>query len=830
MMYKSQIICIVIILFIEVFRRFSYRETRSTRRFTAVTVMSVIQLIFDIASVYSVNHLDTVNPIVNRIIHTLFMGLMLLIFVLGFKYLEVMIEEEKGEPIKKSKTVIVAFVLGVLGLCLLPLVYIETPVGNYSHGPAVIALFACVYYCIGLVVSLLIKHSKDIPAKKRIAVTIAMLSEAPVAVFQMLVPTSLVSCLAIVLFILGLYMTVENPDAKLVKMLEKETKRADIANKAKTNFLANMSHEIRTPINAVLGMNEMILRESSEETVREYARDVQGSAKSLLSIINDILDVTKIEAGKLEIFPVEYDFESMIHDVVNMISFKAKAKELEFKVDIDSRIPKVLFGDDIRVRQILVNILNNAVKYTHKGSVEFRIELMSAVFCDGDVAELFFEVSDTGIGIKEEDIEKLFVPFERIEEKRNRSIEGTGLGINITMQLLDMLGSKLEVRSVYGEGSVFSFALKQKVVDSTPIVGIFEDLEDNTTQDSEYKITYEAPDAKVLVVDDNDMNRKVFRSLLKGTKIQVDDVNSGKGCLEKVVQNKYDIIFMDHMMPEMDGVETFEKMKEMPDNKCKDTPVVILTANAIAGAKEQYLSQGFNAFLPKPIDTQKNDDMIKELISEDKIHFVKDVAYPRETKKTYNISDLPVVDGLDWAFANMHFINAEDMMEAIKMFVFAIDSEAKELEKHYIKIYDEKSRDNFRIKVHSMKSSAAMIGIVPLAGMAKVLEDAARSGDCNTIRQMLPTFLRYWYSFKEKLSQFAEEDTGTKSAREFETEVNAIFGQIRVAAKEMDLDVLDISLEKLKEYRFEGKQKELFSKIQDAIVNLDVDFLENVGK
>lgn len=457
MMYKSQIICIIIILFIAAFYFYSDRKTASAKWFSLLLITAVVQLLFDIGSVYTVNHLETVSPALNRMVHCFYMSLMLLLFLIAYKYLEALIEEEKGERIHRIKYAVIPFVMATFSLCFLPITYIETPKGNYSHGPAVFGVYACVAWSIALIARLLITYRKDIPEKKRVAVVIAMLSEAPVAIFQILVPTSLISCLGLTLFIIGLYMTVENPDARLVKLLEKETRRADVANQAKTNFLANMSHEIRTPINAVLGMNEMILRESKEHNIKEYAMDVQGAAKSLLSIINDILDITKIEAGKLTIIPSEYAFSNMIHDVTNMISFKARAKELAFKVMIDENIPSVLRGDDIRIRQILVNLLNNAVKYTHEGEITLEAVLLP---CEQqNIAHISFAVKDTGIGIKEEDIQKLSIPFERIEEKRNRNIEGTGLGMNITMQLLALLDSKLSIKSEYGVGSEFSFVL-----------------------------------------------------------------------------------------------------------------------------------------------------------------------------------------------------------------------------------------------------------------------------------------------------------------------------------------------------------------------------------
>ncbi len=824
MMYKSQIVCIIIILFIAAFYFYSERRTASAKWFSWLLVTAVVQLLFDICSVYTVNHLETVSAALNRMVHCLYMSFMLLLFLIAYKYLEALIEEEKGEGIHRIKYAFIPLVVATFSLCFLPIIYVETPKGNYSHGPAVFGVYACVAWSIGMIVRLLIKHGKDIQVKKRVAVVIAMLSEAPVAVYQIFFPTSLISCLGIVLLIIGLYMTVENPDARLVKLLEKETKRADIANQAKTNFLANMSHEIRTPINAVLGMNEMILRESEESNIKEYARDVQGAAKSLLHIINDILDITKIEAGKLTIIPAEYAFSEMVHDVVNMISFKARAKELNFQVIIDEKIPSVLRGDDIRIRQILVNLLNNAVKYTHEGMIALEISLLP---CEQEkVARISFRVRDTGIGIKEEDIQKLYIPFERIEEKRNRNIEGTGLGMNITLQLLALLDSKLNIESEYGVGSEFSFVLSQEIMNPEPI-GTFE--EQMKTQSSEYQYqTYmEAPEAKILVVDDNEMNRKVFCSLLKDTKMQIEEAASGKECIEKVKKKAFHIIFMDHMMPEMDGIETLKAMKKMEDYPNKDTPVVILTANAIVGAREQYLEEGFQAFLSKPIDLPKLEKTIEELLDKKWIkHVTRTVSY--EEDKCMDMSELPIIEGVDWGYAAMHFKNIETLLKTVKIFAASVEYEAKELENLYLDIEKEEGRKKYCTKVHSMKSSAALIGIIPLAGMANVLEDAARNSEYDVINQLTAIFLKKWREYQEHFNLFSEMGSGTKSASDNWEQVEEIFYRIKEAAEDLDIDALDESLVKLEEYSFEGKQLEKMELIKEAVINFDVTFLQNI--
>lgn len=827
-MYKTQIFCIIVLVFIGAFYLINRKGRGEVSKwFLVLLSVSIVQLIFDLITVYTVNHLETVPPTVNRLAHNFYLGLMLTVFFLAYKYLENVVVEETGNPNFKMKGSFVPWVLTMTGVIFLPLKYIENPKTNYSHGPAAIMVYIGVAAYVILIVRIMVKYGNDIPVRKKRAMQIALLSELPIALYQALVPTSLITCFGMVLLNLGIYLTVENPDAALVELLEKETKRADIANQAKTNFLANMSHEIRTPINAVLGMNEIILRESKESNIREYAKDVQGAAKSLLSIINDILDITKIEAGKLTIIPMEYGFSSMIHDVTGMISFKAKAKDLELKADIDDRIPSGLRGDDIRIRQILVNLLNNAVKYTHQGTVTLEIKLLPAE--KENTALISFSVKDTGIGIKEKDIQKLCIPFERIEERRNRNIEGTGLGMNITMQLLAMLGSKLEVVSEYGKGSEFSFVLEQEIVNPEPIGKLGEMLE-TANIEPEYRVSFEAPEAKILVVDDNEMNRKVFCGLLKNTKIQISEASCGMEAIEKAKKTAYDIIFMDHMMPEMDGVETFKIMKELGDYPCKDTPVVILTANAIVGAKEYYLKEGFDAFLSKPINSGKLEEMVEELLDGNLVCYVEKDAAEQTKNVTFNTDDLPMIDGLDWQYAAAHFDDKEDMLKIVSFFASAIEYDAQELEKYFADIYQEESRKSYRTKVHSMKSSAAIIGIVPLAGMAKVLENAARNGDCGLIKQMHPIFIQCWREYKEHLKEFAEETRGDKKAADYQNEVNEILQEMKSAAEDMDIDMLDELLKKLEEYQFEGEQAELFENIKRAVINLDAEFFEEMEK
>lgn len=392
------------------------------------------------------------------------------------------------------------------------------------------------------------------------------------------------------------------------------------ANTAKSAFLANMSHEIRTPINAIMGMNTMILRETQEESTRENAQEIEHASQTLLTLINDILDISKVESGKMEILPVEYDFSSLVNDVITMISFRARSKDLNLVLNVDPRLPSRLYGDDVRIRQILINLMSNAVKYTEKGTVTLSVKGEKA---DGIVL-LKFEVADTGIGIKAEDMDHLFNKFERLDREKNRNVEGTGLGMAITQRLLELMDTRLEVSSVYGEGSTFSFYLVQKIVDEAPVSDMYKKAGQlkrslDSVSENEGTEKFVAPDARILVVDDNAVNRRVFTKLLKSIQSKVDEADGGPSALEQIVDNDYDIIFLDHMMPGMDGLETLAKMKERTTGKNLNTPVIALTANALSGSRELYMEAGFDDYLSKPIIPEKLERLIFNTLPEDKI-------------------------------------------------------------------------------------------------------------------------------------------------------------------------------------------------------------------
>ena len=401
---------------------------------------------------------------------------------------------------------------------------------------------------------------------------------------------------------------------KAKALADEANQEAIAADVAKGEFLANMSHEIRTPLTTIMGMDEVILRKYESGPVYEYARDIQSAGNSLLHIINDILDFSKIESGQLELATRNYDLGQVLRDVDNMVKIRAEQKGLQYTAQIDDSLPDELFGDRIRVQQIMVNILNNAVKYTKKGSVKFTLTGVRGD--DPSLIVLHVTVTDTGIGIHAEDIPKLFKSFSRIDAKETHNIEGTGLGLAITGRLIELMGGNVEVTSTYGVGSTFHVVIPQKIIGEKTLRDY--ELEAGHKKKEVRKIL-KAPAAKVLIVDDNDMNRIVLRSLMKENEVRVDDAESGEECLNLCAKNAYDVILMDYMMPKMDGKETLHNLKAMTDAPSAKAKVIVCTANALVGVRAELLSAGFDDFLSKPVNGKELEDMLAKYIPPEKI-------------------------------------------------------------------------------------------------------------------------------------------------------------------------------------------------------------------
>lgn len=521
---------------------------------------------------------------------------------------------------------------------------------------------------------------------------------------------------------------------KTNKKLQELKEMADAANKAKSNFLANISHEIRTPINTVLGMDEIILRETTETPTKGYAENIREAGTTLLSIVNDLLDFSKIECGKMEILPVEYEVANLLSEVINMIEIKAVNKQLEFIPVVSEDIPYLLFGDEIRIKQIIINLLTNAVKYTNEGSVVFKVNWKEA----GDSSiDLIVSVTDTGIGIKEEDLEKIFVSFQRIEEERNRNIEGTGLGISITKQLLELMGSSLTVRSEYGVGSTFSFVLRQGIRDRKPIGKFREKYTYKKEKYKQFRTTFVAPEARILVVDDNGMNLSVVEGLLKNTQAHVDTAGGGANALELCKENAYDIILMDHMMPYLDGIETLKKIRTMEASKNVDTPVIVLTANAVSGAREMYLKEGFVDYMSKPIQGKRLEEKILTYLPAEKYVLVeydefekdfyrnlwKEIADNIKAEYDFKVLDIPAA-----------VESAEGDKECFRFLLESFKENEPKVRNDIENAFTTEDYKNYTIFVHALKSTAKMIGAETLSEAAKNLEAAGKDDNITFIK------------------------------------------------------------------------------------------------
>ncbi len=514
---------------------------------------------------------------------------------------------------------------------------------------------------------------------------------------------------------------------------------ADRANNAKSMFLANISHEIRTPINTILGMNEMILRENNDSNIEKYALNVKTSGDTLLSIINDILDVSKIESGRMKIVCENYDIAPMLDSLVMMTELKAKEKGLDFKYEIEPDIPKYLYGDELRIKQIITNLLSNAVKYTEKGSVTLRVR------CEEKEEEeilLNVTVEDTGIGIKDEDKEKVFMEFERLGKYRT---EGTGLGLSITKNLLEMMDSELCFISEYGLGSAFGFALKQKKTSDERIGRLSLGI-NGKKQGYSSSAEFTAPEAQILIVDDNKMNLEVAKNLLKRTLVNADTALSGKECIEMVRRKYYDIIFLDHMMPEMDGIETLEAVRT-DDNFCRETPVVVLTANAVSGARTMYIEKGFDDYLAKPVTASELERILKAFLPEDLIVYSEKEDVNQKLSRPVKEAEF---ENIDVSIGMRYSDNDEEMYR--EMLGIYRNSSGLCVER-IVRAYDDSDLNSYGINVHSLKSTSLSIGAEKLSELAKALEQAAKNGNIEFVEANHKELIRLYDAVMSELNK-----------------------------------------------------------------------------
>ncbi len=629
---------IVMIIIIVFFKLKFGGKSESEKSFMRLAYVVTVTQIMDMATAVTISIGGPKMAVFNLIFDTIYFAFELFI---GTYFVEYILVSAYKKSFKKH-SIVMRIINLVYALILIVNMFFgfyfsfDRTTGDYIHGPLYYVLYLAPGAFTIYAIVLIIYNRKRFTLKQWLPVFSFVLFSVVGLILQgTLIPNMYITFGLVTISFLMILFSLETPDYRKLmqtmdeleearKEAEESKKEAEKANRVKSDFLANMSHEIRTPINAILGFDEIILRESDNDDITDYASNIKRSGQTLLVIINDILDFSKIESGKMEIIPADYYTKVMISDIVLMIMPRASEKGLSIKCDIDEKIPRKLHGDDMRIRQVLINLLTNAVKYTEKGEVTLGAELVGK---DKNAKVRFF-VKDTGIGIRKEDQKGLFEAFRRVDEKKNRNIEGTGLGLAICVLTLDLMDSELTLESEYEKGSEFSFVLEQEIVDETPVGRFSVGGYGESTRVEITRESFKAPDAHVLVVDDVKMNLNVFKQLLKNTDMQIDTASGGEQSLEMIRKGNYDIVFMDHLMPEMDGIETLKKGIEEGIIDLKKIPVIALTANAIMGAKEMFLSEGFSDYLSKPIESNKLAEMLVKYLPGEKVIFVDHRAKP----------------------------------------------------------------------------------------------------------------------------------------------------------------------------------------------------------
>lgn len=605
--FETSAVFFMLFNFIYVVLQYDMKERR-IRIFCIMNVLVLLANALDVITAVMISNPQMISVDGNKLANTTYFIVDAILSYVFFLY-----SIDFGSKInKRSKSSIIElgifliYIVIILSNYFTGIIFYFDESGHYVHGKFYFLVYIVPYFFFIGAEIMMLRVFKAFTLRQKISIIIYIIVSMLGAFLQLFFfPNVLLSLFTIALTVSIMLFSIETPEfAKLnetMAQLEEARDKAQKANLSKSRFLANMSHEIRTPVNAIVGLNELIIRESEDENVRSYANDVQLASNSLLSIINDILDISRIESGKMEIVEAQYDVGVMVDETCKLMIQRAKAKKLEFSVICENTVPKYLIGDEVRIRQVFINLMTNAIKYTKEGSVIVRVKWQEDAENE-EMIKLLLSVEDTGVGIAKENHDSLFSSYERFDEEKNKGIEGTGLGLSISKQLVELMNGEIGVYSELDKGSLFYVELPQRKVNEEVIGTYLDDINSLKDDIREYRALFKAPDARLLVVDDVKANLIVMKGLLKETEVRVDVAESGKECIKLCQKNNYDIIFLDHMMPDMDGLDTLKVLKSEDFGLSSGTVIIALTANAIAGAREEYLELGFDGYLSKPIN------------------------------------------------------------------------------------------------------------------------------------------------------------------------------------------------------------------------------------